>query len=260
MTINYDDSHNFVMVIETSNFLNRLEANQFNLFTQKLHNSLMKSINRFEGEIIEHNDNTYVVNFDSVNNCILCALKVDYNFKYTTPKFDSSIRQLKIGIASGFKENLDEIIKIAKRICEFVQNKIVITSDVKKLYEQINKNHFINKEHIKTLNEKEELFIDKIMNFTDGIWSNKQFNVNDFSKNLAYSNSQIYRMLKRLTGNSPSTFLRNFRLNKALTLLHDQDLSVSEVASKSGFNSLTYFSKCFKSRFGILPSKYIQQH
>jgi AraC-like DNA-binding protein len=86
------------------------------------------------------------------------------------------------------------------------------------------------------------------------------FNVNDFSKNLGLSQVQVYRKLKMLTGKSPSRFLREFRLNKALIMLHEKQANITEIAQKSGFNSLTYFTKCFKAKFGILPSKYVQQH
>lgn len=260
MSTAHDDIQRFVMVIETSNYLNRLEANQFNLFTQKLHNSLLKSFNHFKGKILVNNDNMYIVKFKSVTNTILCAIKIHDNFKYITPKFDTSIRQLKIGIASGNKANIHSIIKVATQICEMVKDQIVVTTEVRTLYDQVNKNSFINKEHIKTLKPENEIFINEIMDFSETIWTNSDFNVNDFSKNLGLSKIQVYRKLKMLTGKSPSHFLRDFRLNKALIMLHEKQANITEIAEKSGFNSLTYFSKCFKIKFGILPSKYLQQH
>lgn len=260
MPKDHDNIQRFVMVIETSNYLNRLEANQFNLFTQKLHNSLLKSFNHFKGKILVNNDNMYIVKFKSVTNIILCALKIQDNFKYITPKFAGSIRQLKIGIASGNKNDLNSIIQIATRICEIVKDQIVVTTEVRKLYEQVNKNSFINKEHIKTLKPQNEVFIDDIMDFTETIWTNSDFQVKAFSKNLGLSEVQVYRKLKALTGKTPSRFLSDFRLNKALILLHKKKANITEIAQKSGFNSLTYFTRCFKSKFGILPSKYLQQH
>ena len=253
-------SNNFIMVIETSNYLNRLEANQFSLFTQKLHNSFLKSINHFKGSILVSNDNIYVVKFKKATNAVLCALKIQSNFKYITPRFDASIRQLKIGIASGNNNHVTDPTTLATRICEVVKDQIVITTDVKTDYELVNKNSFINKEHIRTLKPAEEIFINEIMSFSETIWKQNEFNVNDYSKELPYSKIQVYRKLKSLTGKSPSKFLRDFRLNKALNLLHGDKGNVTEIAGKTGFNSLTYFSKCFKSKFGILPSKYSLQH
>lgn len=254
------ETTNFIMVIETSNYLNRLEANQFNLFTQKLHNSFLKSINHFRGRILSNNDNMYVVRFSKVSNTILCALKIQSNFKYITPRFDSSIRQLKIGIASGNIENLSEATIHAIRICEIVKDQLVITSEVKEAYAKVNKNSFINKEHIRTLKPEDLLFINDIMDFSETIWKQNDFNVTGFSQKLPYSKIKVYRKLKSLTGKSPSKFLRDFRLNKALTLLHEGKGNITEITEETGFNSLTYFSKCFKSKFGILPSKYLQQH
>ena len=250
----------FIMVIETSNYINRLEANQFNLFTQKLHNSLLKSLNHFNGRIVLKNDNVYVVNFKSVSNVILCALKIQSNFKYITPKFDNTIRQLKIGIASGYKKNIDQIIKDATRICEVIKDQIVISEDVKTHYESVNKNSFINKEHIKVLKNEDLKFINQIIDLSESSWQNSSFSVNDFSSSLPYSKAQVYRKIKLLTGKSPSTFLREFRLIKAMNLLHENHGNISDIATESGFNSPTYFSKSFKSKFGILPSKYTLQH
>ena len=45
----------YIMVIETSDFLHRLEANQFNLFTQKLHNGISNLLEKFRGTILKHN-------------------------------------------------------------------------------------------------------------------------------------------------------------------------------------------------------------
>jgi len=63
-----------------------------------------------------------------------------------------------------------------------------------------------------------------------------------------------------LTDKSPNNFIKDFRLHKALKQLHEQEGNISEIAYECGFNSPAYFSKCFMDKFGILPSKYIQQH
>lgn len=197
------------MVIETSDFLHRLEANQFNLFTQKLHNGIFNLLEKFKGTVLKHNDNTYEVTFDTVTNAVLCGLKLKANFKYITPKFDKSIRDLKLGIAEG-KSNKAKLL--ATRMCEIVvKDKFVISQAVKKAYEKENRNNFINRDDIKILKSSEEQFLTKLMNHVEIIWDNADFNVSNFSKHLGLSTSQFYRKLKSLTGKSPSTFLRDFR-------------------------------------------------
>lgn len=248
----------YIMVIETSDFLHRLEANQFNLFTQKLHNGISNLVEKFQGTVLKHNDNTYEVTFDTVTNAVLCGLKLKANFKYITPKFDKSIRDLKLGIAEG-KSTKSKLL--ATRMCEIVvKDKFVISDAVKKAYEKENRNNFINRDDIKILKTSEAQFLTNLMDYVETIWNDASFNVTNFSKNLELSASQFYRKLKRLTGKSPSTFLRDFRLKRAMLMLHYRKGNITEIANKSGFNSLTYFSKCFKDAFQILPSKYLQQH
>ncbi|MCF6295407.1 MAG: AraC family transcriptional regulator [Flavobacteriaceae bacterium] len=248
----------YVMVIETSDYLNRLEAHQFNLFTQKLHNSVSKTLQKFKGKIISYNDNTYLVSFKSVTNAVLCALKIQSNFKYITPKFDSSIRKLKIAIAH-LNVNKDALI-LATRMCEVVKNEIVISSEVKTHYESENRNFFINKEHIRTLNFSEEQFLINLMNYIETIWNDSSFSTSKLSKPLKYSTSQVYRKITSLTGKSPSAFIKNFRLNRALSLIHKRKGNITEIAQQTGFKSATYFSKCFKDKFEVTPITYSKQH
>ncbi|MCB0462092.1 MAG: helix-turn-helix transcriptional regulator [Flavobacteriaceae bacterium] len=248
----------YIMVIETSDFLHRLEANQFNLFTQKLHNGISNLVEKFQGTVLKHNDNTYEVTFDTVTNAVLCGLKLKANFKYITPKFDKSIRDLKPGIAEG---KLAKSKLLATRMCEIVvKDKFVISEAVKKAYEKENRNNFINRDDIKILKTSEAQFLTNLMDYVETIWNDASFNVNNFSKHLSLSTSQFYRKLKKLTGKSPTIFLRDFRLKRAMLMLHYRQGNITEIANKSGFNSLAYFSKCFKDSFKILPSKYIQQH
>ena len=248
----------YIMVIETSDYLHRLEANQFNLFTQKLHNGISNLMDKFRGTILKHNDNTYIVSFSTVTNAVLCGLKLKSNFKYITPKFDKSIRDLKLGIAEG-KSTKSKVL--ATRMCEIVVNdKFVISEAVKIAYEKENSNSFINRGDIKILKSTEASFLRDLMNYVEKIWNDSSFNVSNFSKELGLSSSQFYRRLKNLTGKSPSIFLRDYRLKRAMIMLHYKKGNVTKISERTGFNSPAYFSKCFKETFNILPSKYMQQH
>lgn len=260
-----DPAFRVIMLIETSNFLNRVEANQFSIFTQKFHRSVTKTIKQFKGRTVKQDNNSYLISFKSVSNAVLCALKVQSNFKYITPKFDITNRKLKIGIGCGIpvtiKSNLfEEAIELTTRMCEIVKDQIVISHEVKLLYESENRNSFINKEHIRTLKPAEEKFLNTLMDYVEKTWNDSQFKIDNLSKSLGYSKSQVYRKLKSITGKSANNFIREFRLHRALSLLHKQKGNISEIAFETGFNSAAYFSKCFFNKYGILPSKYLQQH
>ncbi len=260
-----DPAFRVLMVIETSNYLDRLEANQFSLFTQKFHNSVAKQLRKFNGTNVKKDNNSYLVSFKSVTDAVLCAQKIQYQFKYVTPKFDPPSRKLKISLSSGVpvtdKENIfEDAITLATRMCDIVKESFVITSEVNALYESENRNAIIDKELVRILSPSDEKFVTLLMDFVETIWNNPDFNVTQFSEALGYSKSQLYRKLIDLTGQSPNNFLKEIRLHKALQLLHQQYGNISEVAFETGFNSQAYFSKCFLEKYGILPSTYIQQH
>lgn len=254
-----EHQNQYIMVIETSDYLNRLEANQFNLFTQKLHNSLSKTLSHFSGSIIEHNDNKYVVAFEDLNDAVLCCLKIQSKFKYITPNFDGSIRRLQIGLCHPLN-NLEETIQQATNICEFVKHKIATTYEVKSVYEQNNTNSFLDRKIIKVLKPSEFAFLVNLIGYLKDHWNNYELSVEELSEPLGYSHSQIYRKTLALTGKSPSAFIRDYRLNRALKMIHLRKGNIGKIAKRSGFRSPTYFSKCFKEKFGLLASTYAKQH
>jgi AraC-like DNA-binding protein len=260
-----DSAYRVVMVIETSNFLNRIEGNQFTLFLQKFHNSVSKAVKYFMGSIVKRDNNNYLISFKSVTNAVSCALKIQNNFKYTTPKFDLSNRKINIALCSGIpvtnNENIfEETIVLATRICEIVKDQLILSNEVGLFYRSENRNEIIDKSLVRILKAEEEKFLTGLMNYLEIIWDNSGFKVSDFSKELGCSKSQFYRKLLKLTGMSPNKFIKEFRLQRALKLLYNQQGNISEIAYETGFNSQAYFSKCFVGKYGILPSKYIQQH
>lgn len=260
-----DPAFRVLMVLETSNYLNRLEAHQFSIFTQKFHNNVSKTLKKFNGRIVKKDNNSYLVSFKSVTDSVLCALKIQFQFKYVTPKFEPSSRRLNIALSSGIpvtnKEDIfEETIILATRMCDIVKEELVITNEVKLLYESENRNATIDDKMVKILKPNDEKFLTQLIDFVEQVWNKSDFNINNFSIALGYSKSQLNRKLKNLTGQSPNNFLREFRLHKALDLLHKQQGNISEIAYETGFNSPAYFSKCFVDKYGILPSKYIKQH
>ncbi|MEH6537714.1 MAG: helix-turn-helix domain-containing protein [Psychroserpens sp.] len=248
-----------IMVIEISDFLSRVEASQYSIFTQKFHSSVSKTLKKFNGHIKKKDNNNYLVSYLSVSDAIQCALKIQYKFKYVTPKHKSFSRRLKIGLSAS--KDLNKVgITLATRMCEIVKDQLVISDEVKSLYEKANEKAEIDDQLIRALTLEEEKFLSDVMDCVESSWVKPDFNVTSFSKALGYSYSQLYGRLMNLTGKSPNNFIKEFRLHKALVLLHNQSGSISQIADKTGFSSPTYFSRCFLKTYGVRPSKYLQQH
>lgn len=108
-------------------------------------------------------------------------------------------------------------------------------------------------EGIKTLSLDKE-FIESVLNYIKENISNPDLNVESLATQLKLSRSQFYRKIKVLTNQTANEFLRNVRLQKAKQILEMENVSISEVCYKTGFSSPSYFTKCFKSYFGILPT------
>jgi len=98
-------------------------------------------------------------------------------------------------------------------------------------------------------------FLDSLLDIAENRLSNYEFGVEDLSREIGVSRPQLYRKVTSITGRSPVNFIRDIRLNKALSLIREKKYNISEIALEIGYNSPAYFSKCFHEKFGINPSK-----
>lgn len=78
----------------------------------------------------------------------------------------------------------------------------------------------------------------------------------DIAKKLSMGYSNFRKTFKSTTGISPSQFLINLRIKKAVELLRLTELSIKEISYQVGFKCEFYFSKVFKNKTGISPSTY----
>ncbi len=81
----------------------------------------------------------------------------------------------------------------------------------------------------------------------------------DLSKRFGYSEGYFCRHFKIITGLSPMIYIRILRLEKAMEMLANENLSFGEIATRCGFSNANYFTRCFKSHFNMTPSEYLQQ-
>ena len=85
--------------------------------------------------------------------------------------------------------------------------------------------------------------------------NDEKLNVEHLAGELFLSRSKLYRKIKALTGDTANEFIRKVRLEKAKQLISETEHTISEVCYKVGFSSPSYFTKCFKNHFGILPTE-----
>ena len=85
------------------------------------------------------------------------------------------------------------------------------------------------------------------------------YSVEQLSRDLCMERTGLYRKLVNLLDQSPSLFIRNIRLQRAAQLLTENELSIAEIAERTGFSSSSYLSKCFQEMYGCRPSEYAEK-
>ena len=101
--------------------------------------------------------------------------------------------------------------------------------------------------------EDEPFFITRFKEVVESRLENSELSVEDLAADMNLSRVQLYRKVKSVTGSTPVELLRTARLNRAYRLLMTTDRSVSEIAYQVGFTAPSYFTKCFKEAYGMLP-------
>ncbi|MBO9573087.1 MAG: DUF4242 domain-containing protein [Chitinophagaceae bacterium] len=228
---------------------NELLASQNELIRNKLI--------QYDGSEVEHEGDGFIISFNSATKAVKCALDIQ---KALDPA-DAEISGFKIGISSGEPigktDNLfGDAIQSAERISLTVKNMgVAMSVSVRNLVskEIFNK----NEKDIVTLSPQDENFLEVLFSGFEAHWQDPDFGIPDFCKSLAMSNSHLYRKTTELLGLSPIALLNEFKLEKARELIKKRRSTISQVTFDAGFASPSYFTKCFKKKYGLLPMTYI---
>lgn len=99
--------------------------------------------------------------------------------------------------------------------------------------------------------------LDKVImeNISDSTLSNEQI-----CEAMSMSRSTLIRKVKGLLDTTPNDYIRLKRLSVAARLLESNSVRISEVCYSVGFNTPSYFSKCFKAQYGMLPNEYAKEY
>ena len=108
-----------------------------------------------------------------------------------------------------------------------------------------------------TTNAIDEAFLAKAIRLVEENMAREDFNIEHLYQELAMSRSLLHKKLKALTNQSASEFINDIRLRKAARMLKQRSASISEIAYKVGFNSISYFNTSFKRKFGMTPTEYM---
>lgn len=105
----------------------------------------------------------------------------------------------------------------------------------------------------------DQKFMERLQGLLDEHLIDPSFNSESLGKKMLLSRMQLHRKLKAMIGLSTSELLRSQRLKMAIKLLVESDRNVSEIAYDVGFNTPSYFIKCFKASYNCTPSEYLEK-
>lgn len=101
----------------------------------------------------------------------------------------------------------------------------------------------------------DQQFINKAIATVHKHLSNESYDTDQFSKEMFLSRAQLHRKLRAVSDLSATEFIRRTRLHYAKELLEKKAGTIAEIADKVGFSNHSYFARCFKEQFGVLPSE-----
>lgn len=220
------------------------------------HNNIVrKNLSFYGGSEVEHGGNGFIISFISGSKAVSCALAIQQDMQ------DGENIGLRIAINGGEplgKTNnlFGDTIQFAEHLCTITKSShVAITSSVKEL---VSKDHFQKRtNNLLALAPQDEDFLELLFTKLEEHWKDPEFDSADYCQALAMSTSQLYRKTIMLTGLSPNLLLKEFRLEKAKKLMKKQHYSISQITFDSGFTSPSYFTKCFKKKYDMLPMAYL---
>ncbi|MBE9492594.1 MAG: response regulator, partial [Bacteroidetes bacterium] len=157
----------------------------------------------------------------------------------------------------GLETGADDYIAKPFNREELVTRVKNLTDQRKLLRERFGKEVKIQPKDI-TVTSADEKFLNKLISFIEKNIADPDLNVDSLTEEIHLSRSQLHRKLKALTDLSSTEFIRTIRLKRAAQLLEQHHGTIAETVYAVGFNSLSYFSKCFQKQFNITPKEYIE--
>ena len=227
---------------------------------QLLYSTIVREQSRsHQGSEVNLKEDGYAISFVSAMQATECALAI-------RKKLLTAANQLglRMGLHAGNPVNKSEsifgtTIRLAQFFCKISpSNQVTMSSVVRSMFKDNDWNLLSTTNEVRSLSVAEENFAGLLVETLSGNWGDPDFGITDFCQIMSISKPQLYRKCIAVTGMSPNTILREYRLLQSLHLLRNQDRNVSETTFDTGFSSPSYFTKCFQKRFGLQPLTYLK--
>ncbi|GEM_PF-6131230 len=100
----------------------------------------------------------------------------------------------------------------------------------------------------------EAVFMKSFRDIAEKHIDDAEYTIDELAAELGVSRAQLFRKIKKESGSTPNDLFQSMRLEKAKEMIREGVLNISEISNAVGFTSPSYFSKCYKDKFGTAPS------
>lgn len=200
----------------------------------------------------------FVASFVTAEKAVACAASIYQQLMQDEGNAEKVCISIHAGEpVSGTEKLFGETIQFIKAMCMLKKNAgIRISSGIKEL---ISKALIQQQEKIiAVLSPQDEQLLTSLNDALELNYRESDFSVDEFCKAMAMSKSQLFRKTTELTGFSPNELLKEYRLEKACDQIRKMQGSITDIAYQTGFSSSSYFTKCFKKKYDLLPLKYLE--
>ncbi|MCE3076329.1 ATP-binding protein [Chryseobacterium gwangjuense] len=178
---------------------------------------------------------------------ILLTAKADMESKIEGLSYGANDYIIKPFSITELKYRISNQLLQQKKQYEYLKNTFLLPeTEVKEI--EIQENSITN-----SINND---FLNKIHKIIEEHLDNKDFSVDELATALSMSRSNLHRKVKAMFDMPTGEIIKTYRLKRASELLK-QNYTISEVTYMTGFNTPSYFTKCFKEYFGHTPTEHL---
>ncbi len=220
------------------------------------HEILREQLRENQGREVELEGEQFIASFVSVTQAIACTAGVQKGLHIA-----GEFIGLRMGLNAGMpvakdKSIFGDVIRMAKYLClAGAPNQTIMASIIKELYIDDGQYNIGDTVVFKPMSPSNENTLQLLLDTLRDYHTNPKFGIQDFCKITGMSKSKLYRQSTKILGLSPNELLREYRLKESISLLKT-DRNIAQTAFDCGFNSSSYFTKCFQERFGLQPLTY----
>ena len=144
---------------------------------------------------------------------------------------------------------INALLANRKRIIEKIETEVALSANAKD-----------DSKEDAHLSNPDQAFITRATEIVMQHLDDSEYDRKSFAKDMAMGESTLYNKVKATTGQTVVEFITAIRMKEAQRLMKENpNILISDVATRVGFNTPKYFSKCFKKEFGIYPREYAEK-